>query len=59
MKSKPRDPRTELEKLDEYILDLTVRQIGANYAEFEQLHIEIMELQKKRRELDEHNGRKD
>jgi hypothetical protein len=51
VKAKPRDPRTEIEILDEYILDLTVRQIGANFNEFEALHVQIMDLQAKRREL--------
>ena len=51
MKPKPRDPRTEIEILDDYLLDLTVRQIGANYTEFEQLHVQIMDLQEKRRQL--------
>jgi hypothetical protein len=51
VKPKPRNPRTEIEILDQYILDLTVRQIGANFNEFEALHVQIMDLQEKRRKL--------
>ena len=52
MKPRSRDPRTETEKLDDLILDLVVRQVGErNMDEFEALHVQIMDLQRKRREL--------
>jgi hypothetical protein len=52
VKPRSRDPRTELEKLDDEILDLTVLQIdNRNLDEFERLHVQIMDLKQKRREL--------
>lgn len=58
MRSKPRDPRTELEKLDDLILDLVTRQIGErNMEEFEALHVQIMDLQEKRRQLNENSNK--
>ena len=52
VKPRSRDPRTETEKLDDLILDLVVRQVGErNMDEFEALHVQIMDLQEKRRQL--------
>jgi Rod binding domain-containing protein len=42
----------QLEQINREILDLTTRQIGCTFKEFETLHVEIMAKQLERRRLE-------